>query len=173
MAAWYAIRIQIDVKLSSEVIENLCELMLGEDYDFPPSCLRFESWHDYRSPMGGGVFIERVMRDSGVTGRYWLRQKAADECSNADMLDEYVVEFGPGVDPKARANRAREARIQAQLRNSALKYIEALQALEVEPLPLKRKVLPYISIYVPDEKLEEFEIAVREIASTVSDLPET
>lgn len=164
MADWYAIRIQMDERPSPAALEGITERMKAEDYDFPPSCLHYDDWFTYRSPMNGGSFIGPVLTEAGVTGRYWLLYKDSERCSDADMRDEYVVEFGFGVEPLARSERHRADMRRVALRNSAQRYVDITRGLDVPPVPVRRSVLSLLYILVPDGDYEAFEAAVAEIA---------
>ena len=164
MADWYAIRIQIDGSPSPAVLQGLMDRMKAEDYDFPPSCLRYDDWFTYRSPIGGGAFIGPILTEAGLTGRYWLIYTDADNCSDADMRDEYIVEFGPGVEPLARSERHRANMRRTNIRNSAQRYVDITRGLGASPIPVRRAVLPLLNIFIAGD-FADFEAAVAELAS--------
>lgn len=169
MADWYAIRIQMDERPSPAALEGITERMKAEDYDFPPSCLHYDDWFTYRSPMGTGAFIGPVLTEAGVTGRYWLLYKDSSLCTAADMRDDYIVEFGPGVDPHARSERHRANMRRTALLSSAQRYVDITRGLDVPPIPVRRSVLPLLYILVPDGDYDGFEATVAEIADGLSE----
>ena len=172
MADWYAIRIQIDGSPSPAVLQGLMDRMKAEDYDFPPSCLRYDDWFTYRSPIGGGAFIGPILTEAGLTGRYWLIYTDADNCSDADMRDEYIVEFGPGVEPLARSERHRANMRRTNIRNNAQRYVDITRGLGASPIPVRRAVLPLLNIFIAGD-FADFEAAVAELAPQDDPVPTT
>lgn len=164
MADWYAIRVQLDPTPTSEARTQAAARLKEVDYDFPTDCLHYDDWFAYRSPMDDGSAIGRTLAEHGLSGRYWLIWKNAIDCSDRDMRDEDVVEFGPDVrDPHERANRAQLARLRELMHDYARRYRAAAAAFGVEPTPVRPQALPLLGILVRDHDLPAFTELVRQL----------
>lgn len=164
MADWYAIRVQLDQTPPSETRTRAAARLKEADYDFPADCLHYDDWFAYRSPMDDGSAIGPVLTELGLSGRYWLTYKNAAECSDRDMRDEDVVEFGPDVrDPHERSNRAQLDRLRELMHEYARRYRAAADAFGVEPTPVRPQALPLLGILVLDHDLPAFTELVRQL----------
>jgi hypothetical protein len=164
MSEWFAIRFQLDSAPSPELIEKAAQLFLQQGYPFPKAALRRPgNWVSHRYTRGDG-FLERALTEAGLVGRYWLLNKDPPDCDDGDMIDENVIEFGLGVDPDARRNRALEAPMRAHIRDLAQQYVEVTLALGVEPTPVRFEALAPMRLFLPKGRDVEFAAAVAEIA---------
>ena len=162
MATWYAIRLRMKTPPEPAVLDQLKARLKKEDYDFPLDCLAYDDWIRYREPFRGGDFIEEVMAEFGIEGSYWISSNDPMELTDANLKDEDIVEFGPGVDPYARARAAKEKNMQEHIQALAEQYIRILVALELDPLPIRFSALSLLGLYVPEARRKEFEEAVKQ-----------
>lgn len=162
MADWHSIKVVFDEPVPPETLKFIEEEMEEEDYDFPLRCLQSTEWFRYRSPMGGGAFIVRVLLKHGARGQLWLTNRH-DAYADEHCSDQDVEVFRPGVavDSIAAAHRFRVE--EECIQRDAKEYVKVARAFGVSPLPVIWEAAALVVyIHFTDANRPRFEAAVKQ-----------